>query len=43
MAAMKPSLRKTPAPSPRLTLWGPAGVAAVLCLAWLVLLALIRL
>lgn len=39
--AMKPvSLRKSPAPAPRLTLWVPALLAALLGLLWLCLLAL---
>jgi len=37
------SLRKTLAPTPRLTLWVPGLVAAALSLFWLGLLALIRL
>ncbi|MDZ4088748.1 MAG: hypothetical protein U1E69_18310 [Tabrizicola sp.] len=37
------SLRKTPAPTPRLTLWVPASIALALSFAWLGLLALIRL
>lgn len=41
---MKPvSLRKTSAPTPRLTLWVPAAIALALSLVWLALLALIRL
>jgi len=44
MADMKPiSLRKVPAPTPRLTLWVPVMVAMGLSLFWLGLLALIRL
>jgi hypothetical protein len=35
------SLRKTQAPTPRMTLWVPAIVALGLSLAWLVLLALV--
>lgn len=41
---MKPvSLRKSPAPTPRLTLWVPLSLALGLSLFWLGLLALIRL
>jgi hypothetical protein len=41
---MKPvSLRKSVAPTPRLTLWVPVALAVALCLLWLGLLALIRL
>lgn len=41
---MKPvPLRKTVAPTPRLTLWVPGTVAGALILFWLGLLALIRL
>ncbi|MGL4235216.1 hypothetical protein [Tabrizicola sp.] len=36
-------LRKTPAPTPRLTLWVPVLMALGLCLLWLAVLALIRL
>lgn len=36
------SLRKTAAPSPRLTLWVPGTLALVLCLIWLGLLALFQ-
>lgn len=44
MRSMKPvSLRKTVAPTPRLTLWVPLVVAAALSLFWLGLIALIRL
>jgi hypothetical protein len=34
------SLRRLPAPTPRLTLWVPVLVALPLCLFWLGLLAL---
>jgi hypothetical protein len=37
------SLRKTLAPTPRLTLWVPASIALALSLFWLGLLVLIRL
>jgi hypothetical protein len=37
------SLKRTPAPTPRLTLWVPVIVAGALSLFWLGLLALIRL
>lgn len=37
------SLRKSFAPTPRLTLWVPASIALALSLFWLGLLALIRL
>ncbi|MDP3195815.1 hypothetical protein [Tabrizicola sp.] len=37
------TLRTTPAPTPRLTLWVPALIALALSLFWLGLLALIRL
>jgi hypothetical protein len=44
MGAMKQvSLKRTPAPTPRLTLWVPVIVASALSLFWLGLLALIRL
>ena len=36
------SLRKSPAPTPRLTLWVPVIVALVLCLVWLALLAVFQ-
>jgi len=37
------SLRRTLAPTPRLTLWVPAAIGLALSLLWLGLLALIRL
>jgi hypothetical protein len=37
------SLRRSAAPTPRLTLWVPALLALPLCLFWLSVLALIRL
>jgi hypothetical protein len=44
MGTMKQvSLKRTPAPTPRLTLWVPVIVAGALSLFWLGLLALIRL
>ena len=44
MRIMKPvSLRRSLAPTPRLTLWVPIAIAVALCLVWLGLLALIRL
>jgi len=36
------SLRKSIAPTPRLTLWVPAALTVSLCLLWLGILALIR-
>lgn len=43
MAAMKRvSLKKTPAPTPKVTLWVPAILALGLCLFWLGLLALLH-
>ena len=43
MGAMKQvSLKRTPAPTTRLTLWVPVIVAGALSLFWLGLLALIR-
>jgi hypothetical protein len=36
------SLKRTPAPTPRLTLWVPVIIACALGLFWLGLLALIR-
>lgn len=41
-AMKRVSLRKTLAPTPRLTLWVPAAIALPLSLIWLGLLALIR-
>lgn len=44
IGAMKPvSLRKSPAPPPRFTLWVPLALAAALSLLWLGLLAVIAL
>lgn len=37
------SLKRLPAPTPRLTLWVPVILAGALCLFWLGLFALIRL
>ncbi|MFN6008110.1 MAG: hypothetical protein ACK47C_19175 [Paracoccaceae bacterium] len=37
------SLKRSPAPTPRLTLWVPVALASGLSLFWLGLLALIRL
>ena len=37
------SLKRSPAPTPRLTLWVPVTLASGLSLFWLGLLALIRL
>jgi hypothetical protein len=36
------SLRKTPAPTPRLTLWVPVIAGAALSLSWLVLVAVLH-
>ncbi|MCX7289332.1 MAG: hypothetical protein NTW20_17805 [Rhodobacterales bacterium] len=43
ISAMKRvSLRKSPAPAPRYTLWVPVILAVALCLVWLGLLALFQ-
>ena len=41
-AMKRVSIRKTVAPSPRLTLWVPVLLAGALCLAWLGLVALLQ-